>query len=71
MILQHFSVEKILSNFHKRFETIDTGFLIHNLLDLEYADQQMDPDVVIPRSWENVRSSVIKKITGYVNRQIQ
>jgi predicted nucleotidyltransferase component of viral defense system len=66
-ILEQLSVAEILTIFKTRFPSIDTGFLVHNITNFENADKEQNPVTLELKSWEQIKTSLIKKVKDYTD----
>lgn len=70
LLITQYGLPEMLHIFHSKFPKIDPGYLIHNLVDFENAELQMDPDTLVEKSWEEIKASIIRKVNAFVSNQI-
>jgi predicted nucleotidyltransferase component of viral defense system len=70
LLMTQYGLPEMLRIFHAKFPKIDPGYLIHNLVDFENAESQMDPDTLDEKSWEEIKASIIRQVNAFVYNQI-
>jgi hypothetical protein len=66
-LLEEFSLEQMIFIFQKKLPSIDTGFIIQSLTNFETADMEQDPVSLDSKSWEEIKSTLTKKVKDYLN----
>jgi hypothetical protein len=66
-LLEEFSLEQMIFIFQKKLPSIDTGFIIQSLTNFETADLKQEPVSLDSKSWEEIKSTLTKKVKDYLN----
>jgi predicted nucleotidyltransferase component of viral defense system len=70
LLITQYGLPEMLRIFHAKFPNIDPGYLIHNLVDFENAELQMDPDTIVEKSWEEIKANIVREVNAFVSNQI-
>ena len=55
----------MLEIFKTKFPQIDIGFIIHSLTDFEKGDTELDPDIYINITWDEIKVQLINEVRNY------
>ena len=69
-LLEHFSLKEMLEIFHQKFPQVDPGYIVHHLTGFDEADKQFDPDILIPRTWAEIKSTLIAQVTAFTKSSL-
>jgi Nucleotidyl transferase AbiEii toxin, Type IV TA system len=65
VMLQQFELKEMLRIFKNKFPNIDTGYIVHSLTDFEKADSDLDPEIHIDISWDEVKERLTREVKKY------
>jgi Nucleotidyl transferase AbiEii toxin, Type IV TA system len=68
VMLQQFELEEMLRIFKNKFPKIDTGYIVHSLTDFEKADSDLDPEIQIDISWDEIKGRLAREVKKYTKR---
>ena len=57
-LLKRFKLAEMLQIFKKKFPNIDTGYIIHSLIDFEKADEDLDPVALTNIKWAKIKRTI-------------
>lgn len=66
-LLSEFPLMEMIKIFKQKFPPVDTGYIIHSLTNFENAEKEPDPVCLIPKTWAEVKSNLLKKVREYTN----
>lgn len=68
LLLENFSLNKMIDIFKMKFPPVDPGFIIHSLTDFEHADTEEDPVSLTTKTWEEIKRNLEKTIISYTQQ---
>lgn len=70
-LLENFSLPEMLEIFKSKFPQIDTGYIIHSLTNFETAEEEQEPVVLLPKTWEEIKSKLQKVVIDFTDSSIK
>lgn len=67
-LLESYSLEEMISIFKKKFQQIDTGFIVHSLTNFEQADTEQDPIPLGYKTWDSIKNSLGSTVKNYTQQ---
>ena len=68
LLLENFSLNKIIDIFKLKFPPADPGFIIHSLTNFEHADTEEDPVSLTTKTWEEIKQNLEKTVIAYTQQ---
>jgi hypothetical protein len=68
LLLENFSLNKMIDIFKLKFPPVDPGFIIHSLTNFEHADTEEDPVSLTTKTWEEIKQNLEKTVIAYTNQ---
>ena len=68
LLLQNFSLNKMIDIFKLKFPPADPGFIIHRLTNLEHADTEEDAVSLTTKTWEEIKQNLEKTVIAFTNQ---
>lgn len=69
-ILKSYSLTQLLEIFKSKFPQIDVGYIIHSLTNFEDAEQEQDPVVLLPKTWEEIKIELQRDVIAYTGSSL-
>ncbi len=68
LLLESFSLNRMIEIFKLKFPPVDTGYIIHSLTNFENSDFEDDPVCIIPKTWETVKQNLQRNVIDYTQQ---
>lgn len=68
LLLENFSLNKMINIFKLKFPPVDPGYIIHSLTNFEHADTEEDPVSLTTKTWEEIKQNLEKTVIVYTQQ---
>lgn len=69
-LLKKISLPEMLEIFKSKFPQIDSGYIIHSLTNFENAEREQQPIVLLPKTWDEIKSELQKVVIDFTASSI-
>ena len=70
VLLREYELKELLSAFRIRYPFISHKFVMESLTAIDYADESINPEMIIDYKWEDVKKDIQKNIEEYFLSQL-
>jgi predicted nucleotidyltransferase component of viral defense system len=67
-LLERYSLAQLLAQFEETLPHVDTFHIVKSLTYFEDADKEINPDMLIKVSWEQVKKAITKEVEAYLKQ---
>ena len=71
VLLKEYELKELLMAFKLRYPFISHKFAIESLMAVDYADESVNPEILIDYKWDEVKRDIIKSVENYFTNQLE